>query len=103
MKLRARSQMHVECALASWSAERQLRFCARASANASAKAVVLTAGERPKRSWRSALQNASARIDRRKHAGAFTLAEVLAALAFMAIVIPVAVNGLRVANRAGQV
>src|SRR5436190_13357159 len=35
--------------------------------------------------------------------GAFTLAEVLAALAFMAIVIPVAVNGLRVANLAGQV
>jgi hypothetical protein len=33
----------------------------------------------------------------------FTLAEVLAALAFMAIVIPVAVNGLRVANLAGQV
>src|SRR5881409_4520792 len=35
--------------------------------------------------------------------GAFTLAEVLAALAFMAIVIPVAVEGLRVANLAGQV
>jgi type II secretory pathway pseudopilin PulG len=34
---------------------------------------------------------------------AFTLAEVLAALAFMAIVIPVAVEGLRVANLAGQV
>jgi hypothetical protein len=34
---------------------------------------------------------------------AFTLAEVLAALAFMAIVIPVAVQGLRVANLAGQV
>jgi type II secretory pathway pseudopilin PulG len=34
---------------------------------------------------------------------AFTLAEVLAALAFMAIVIPVAVEGLRVASRAGQV
>lgn len=34
---------------------------------------------------------------------AFTLAEVLAALAFLAIVIPVAVEGLRVANRAGQV
>jgi type II secretory pathway pseudopilin PulG len=34
---------------------------------------------------------------------AFTLAEVLAALAFMAIVIPVAINGLRVANLAGQV
>jgi type II secretory pathway pseudopilin PulG len=33
---------------------------------------------------------------------AFTLAEVLAALAFMAIVIPVAVDGLRVANAAGQ-
>jgi type II secretory pathway pseudopilin PulG len=35
--------------------------------------------------------------------GGFTLAEVLAALLFMAIVIPVAVGGLRVANRAGQV
>jgi general secretion pathway protein I len=34
---------------------------------------------------------------------AFTLAEVLAALAFMAIVIPVAVEGLRVANAAAQV
>ncbi|MBX3744888.1 MAG: type II secretion system protein [Verrucomicrobiae bacterium] len=33
----------------------------------------------------------------------FTLAEVLAALLFMAIVIPVAVEGLRVAQRAGQV
>jgi len=35
--------------------------------------------------------------------GAFTLVEVLAALAFMAIVIPVAVQGLRVANLAAQV
>ena len=35
--------------------------------------------------------------------GAFTLAEVLAALAFMAIVIPVAIQGLRIANLAGQV
>jgi hypothetical protein len=34
---------------------------------------------------------------------AFTLAEVLAALAFMAIVIPVAVEGMRIANMAGQV
>ena len=34
---------------------------------------------------------------------AFTLAEVLAALAFMAIVIPVAVEGLRIANKAGVV
>lgn len=33
----------------------------------------------------------------------FTLAEVLAALMFMAIVIPVAVEGVRVANQAGQV
>jgi type II secretory pathway pseudopilin PulG len=35
--------------------------------------------------------------------GGFTLAEVLAALMFMAIVIPVAVQGLRIANLAGQV
>jgi type II secretory pathway pseudopilin PulG len=34
---------------------------------------------------------------------AFTLAEVLAALLFMAIVIPVALQGLRVASRAGSV
>jgi type II secretory pathway pseudopilin PulG len=34
---------------------------------------------------------------------AFTLAEVLAALLFMAIVIPVAVQGLQVASRAGSV
>ncbi|MBK9138298.1 MAG: hypothetical protein IPM17_05970 [Verrucomicrobia bacterium] len=33
----------------------------------------------------------------------FTLAEVLAALVFMAIVIPVAVQGLQIASRAGQV
>jgi type II secretory pathway pseudopilin PulG len=35
--------------------------------------------------------------------GGFTLAEVLAALLFMGIVIPVAVEGLQLANRAGQV
>ena len=35
--------------------------------------------------------------------GAFTLAEVLAALAFMAVVIPVAIEGVHVANRAGVV
>jgi prepilin-type N-terminal cleavage/methylation domain-containing protein len=34
---------------------------------------------------------------------AFTLAEVLAALALMAIVIPVAVQGVQLASRAGQV
>jgi hypothetical protein len=39
----------------------------------------------------------------RRLRAAFTLAEVLAALAFMAIVIPVAVEGLRIANLAGQV
>jgi type II secretory pathway component PulJ len=38
-----------------------------------------------------------------KARGGFTLAEVLAALVFMAIVIPVAVQGLRIANLAGQV
>ena len=38
----------------------------------------------------------------RAHAG-FTLAEVLAALLFMAIVIPVAVQGLHIASRAGSV
>jgi type II secretory pathway pseudopilin PulG len=35
--------------------------------------------------------------------GGFTLAEVLAALVFMAILIPVAVQGLRIASLAGQV
>lgn len=39
---------------------------------------------------------------RRPRAG-FTLAEVLAALLFMAIVIPVAVQGLRTASLAGEV
>lgn len=39
---------------------------------------------------------------RLRHRG-FTLAEVLAALAFMAIVIPVAVQALRIANQVGQV
>jgi type II secretory pathway pseudopilin PulG len=34
---------------------------------------------------------------------AFTLAEVLVALAFMAIVIPVVVQGMRIANLAGEV
>lgn len=38
-----------------------------------------------------------------RRARGFTLAEVLAALAFMAIVIPVAVEGLRIANAAGVV
>jgi len=38
---------------------------------------------------------------KRARAG-FTLAEVLAAMLFMAIVIPVAVEGLRIASRAGS-
>jgi type II secretory pathway pseudopilin PulG len=38
----------------------------------------------------------------RRHERAFTLAEVVAALLFMAIVIPVAVEGLRIASQAGE-
>ncbi len=39
----------------------------------------------------------------KRHQAGFTLAEVLAALLFMAIVIPVAIEGLRVASLAGTV
>jgi hypothetical protein len=46
--------------------------------------------------------NGPARRRDRRHSG-FTLAEVLAALLFMAIVIPVSVQGLRVASLAGVV
>src|SRR5664279_6475220 len=45
---------------------------------------------------------ARSRARRRSIAG-FTLAEVLAALMFMAIVIPVAIEGMHVASRAGTV
>src|SRR5215470_12115640 len=45
--------------------------------------------------------NRSHRVSRAR--AGFTLAEVLAALLFMAIVIPVAVQGLRVASLAGEV
>jgi type II secretory pathway pseudopilin PulG len=41
------------------------------------------------------------RVAKSRRAG-FTLAEALAALAFLAILIPVVVRGLQVANRAGQ-
>ena len=41
--------------------------------------------------------------ERRQSAAGFTLAEVLAALLFMAIVIPVALQGLHVASLAGEV
>jgi type II secretory pathway pseudopilin PulG len=43
------------------------------------------------------------RRDSRRGRAAFTFAEVLAALVFMAIVIPVAMQGLQVASRAGVV
>jgi type II secretory pathway pseudopilin PulG len=39
----------------------------------------------------------------KRRRAAFTLTEVLAALAFMAIVIPVAVQGVRVASLAGEI
>jgi len=39
----------------------------------------------------------------KRHRSGFTLAEVLAALALMAIVVPVAVEGIQLASRAGQV
>src|ERR1017187_2953846 len=38
-----------------------------------------------------------------RHVSAFTLAEVLAAMLFLAIVIPVAVEALHVSSRAGEV
>src|SRR5579863_498439 len=44
----------------------------------------------------------TARARRRSSAG-FTLAEVLAALLFMAVVIPVALEGMHVASRSGSV
>lgn len=43
------------------------------------------------------------RKENRRRVDAFTLAEVLAALMFMAIVIPVAMQGLHIASRAGEV
>ena len=52
-------------------------------------------------SQRATDANASVRRRSRLRAG-FTLVEVLAAVTFMAVVIPVAVEGLRIANRVGQ-
>ena len=49
------------------------------------------------------LQRSDAPRSGRRHCAAFTLAEVLAALLFMAIVIPVAVEGLHIASQAGEV
>ncbi len=42
-------------------------------------------------------------FERKGSRAGFTLAEVLAALVFMAIVIPVALEGLNIASRSGQV
>ena len=48
--------------------------------------------------------NLQSRRRRANHSqSAFTLAEVMAALVFMAIVIPVALEGLSIASRAGEV
>lgn len=44
----------------------------------------------------------AAATDKRRRAAAFTLVEVLAALMFMAIVIPVAVDALRIASLSGE-
>src|SRR5215813_11885629 len=44
-----------------------------------------------------------ARLSPARHVAAFTLAEVLAALLFMAIVVPVAVEGLHIASLGGAV
>lgn len=49
------------------------------------------------------LPRCASRVAGRASSGGFTLVEVLAALLFMAIVIPVAVEGLRIASRAGLV
>lgn len=57
---------------------------------------------RPAGTTPSSLDGRRPRRARRAEA-AFTLAEVLAALLFMAIVIPVAVEGLQIATVAGQV
>lgn len=48
-------------------------------------------------------KTASPKSPRHRRSRGFTLAEVLAALLFMAIVIPVSVEGVRLANRAGVV
>src|SRR2546426_12213557 len=51
---------------------------------------------------REIIKASKGRASRRSGAG-FTLAEVLAALVFMAILIPVALEGLSIASRAGEV
>ena len=53
--------------------------------------------------FKVAPNNASARLRRGIGAAGFTLAEVMAAMVFMAILIPVALEGLSIASRAGEV
>lgn len=50
-----------------------------------------------------AVKEAAARAGITRHVSAFTLAEVLAAMLFLAIVIPAAVEALHVASLAGEV
>jgi type II secretory pathway pseudopilin PulG len=57
----------------------------------------------PTRSSRGAAETRRTRAEGFGASGGFTLAEVLAAMVFLAIVIPVAVEGLRIASRAGVV
>jgi hypothetical protein len=54
------------------------------------------------RAWQPAGKNAGARA-RPRHNSGFTLAEVLAALMFLAIVIPVAIQALHVCSLSGEV
>lgn len=56
-------------------------------------------GETPLRACET--QALPGRLPRSSHCSAFTLAEVLAALALMAIIIPVAMHGVQIASRAG--
>jgi hypothetical protein len=65
-----------------------MKFAARPADKTSPGAGRLEPGDFPRR-WRST--------------AGFTLAEVLAALVFMAILIPVALEGLSIASRAGEV
>ena len=53
--------------------------------------------------FKVATHNTSAGLRRGTRAAGFTLAEVMAAMVFMAILIPVALEGLSIASRAGEV
>ena len=53
--------------------------------------------------WSIPPTNGTSSCGKRRGQTAFTFAEVLAALVFMAVVIPVAMEGIQIANRAGVV